>query len=94
MNSDFTPFDQIVLDPELCANAPPTSASIRVWAAIYTASKASTAPTSNEFSKSYGEKALQLCREVYVNKNSWDDDSDDKLMMASYAGGNALPTAR
>ena len=44
----------------------------------------------NEFSKSYGEKALQLCKEVYVNKDSWDEESDDKLMMASYAGGMSI----
>lgn len=44
----------------------------------------------NEFSKSYGEKALQLCRDVYVTKDGWDADSDDKLMMASYAGGMSI----
>ena len=44
----------------------------------------------NEFSKSYGEKALQVCREVYVNKTGWGADSDDKLMMASYAGGMSI----
>jgi 3-deoxy-alpha-D-manno-octulosonate 8-oxidase len=44
----------------------------------------------NEFSKSYGEKALQLCQEVFVKKTAWDDDADDKLMMASYAGGMSI----
>ena len=48
----------------------------------------------NEFSKSYGEKALQLCREVYVNKTGWDAESDDKLMMASYAGGMSIAYSR
>jgi 3-deoxy-alpha-D-manno-octulosonate 8-oxidase len=33
---------------------------------------------------------LQLCRDVYVNKDGWDADSDDKLMMASYAGGMSI----
>jgi len=44
----------------------------------------------NEFSKSYGEKALELCREVFVRKDRWDDESDDQLMMASYAGGMSI----
>jgi 3-deoxy-alpha-D-manno-octulosonate 8-oxidase len=44
----------------------------------------------NEFSKSYGEKALQLCRDVFVNKDGWDAVCDDKLMMASYAGGMSI----
>src|ERR1700744_2229466 len=44
----------------------------------------------NEFSKSYGEKALQLCQDVYVKKQGWDTESDEKLMMASYAGGMSI----
>ena len=44
----------------------------------------------NEFSKSYGEKALELCREVFINKTTWVEECDDKLMMASYAGGMSI----
>jgi 3-deoxy-alpha-D-manno-octulosonate 8-oxidase len=44
----------------------------------------------NEFSKSYGEKALQLCQEVFVKKDRWNETSDDQLMMASYAGGMSI----
>jgi 3-deoxy-alpha-D-manno-octulosonate 8-oxidase len=90
MNSDFTPFDQIVLDPQLTSNAP---ANQRFYTGMdcYIHCIESLAGTYlNEFSKSYGEKALELCREVYVNKHSWDDESDDKLMMASYAGGMSI----
>ena len=41
----------------------------------------------NAFSKAYGEKALELCRDVFLKK---DKDSDDKLMMASYCGGMSI----
>ena len=44
----------------------------------------------NEFSKSYGEKALALCQYVFLEKDTWDDECDDKLMMASYAGGMSI----
>ncbi len=44
----------------------------------------------NEFSKSYGEKALELCQKVFVDKDKWNDESDDQLMMASYAGGMSI----
>jgi 3-deoxy-alpha-D-manno-octulosonate 8-oxidase len=44
----------------------------------------------NEFSKSYGEKALDLCRKIYVEKTGWDEQSDEQLMMASYAGGMSI----
>ncbi len=90
MNSDFTPFDQIVLDPELTANAPANQRFYTGMDCYIHCIESLTGTYLNEFSKSYGEKALQLCRDVYVNKTSWDADSDDKLMMASYAGGMSI----
>ncbi len=44
----------------------------------------------NEFSKSYGEKALNLCQEVFLGEGAWGPEHDDKLMMASYAGGMSI----
>ena len=90
MNSDFTPFDQIILDPELTANAPANQRFYTGMDCYIHCIESLTGTYLNEFSKSYGEKALQLCREVYVNKSGWDADSDDKLMMASYAGGMSI----
>src|SRR3984893_16495532 len=90
MNSDFTPFGQIVLDPELTANAPANQRFYTGMDCYIHCIESLTGTYLNEFSKSYGEKALQLCREVYVKKTGWDDDSDDKLMMASYAGGMSI----
>jgi 3-deoxy-alpha-D-manno-octulosonate 8-oxidase len=90
MNSDFTPFDQIVLDPELTADAPANQRFYTGMDCYIHCIESLTGTYLNEFSKSYGEKALQLCREVYVNRSGWDADSDDKLMMASYAGGMSI----
>ena len=90
MNSDFTPFDQIVLDPELCANAPANQRFYTGMDCYIHCIESLTGTYLNEFSKSYGEKALELCREVFVNKSTWDDECDDKLMMASYAGGMSI----
>ncbi len=90
MNSDFTPFDQILLDPELTANAPVNQRFYTGMDCYIHCIESLTGTYLNEFSKSYGEKALQLCRDVYVNKEGWDEASDDKLMMASYAGGMSI----
>jgi len=90
MNSDFTPFDQIVLDPELTANAPVNQRFYTGMDCYIHCIESLHGTYLNEFSKSYGEKALQLCRDVYVNKDGWDAESDDKLMMASYAGGMSI----
>jgi len=90
MNSDFTPFDQIVLDPELTAGAPKNQRFYTGMDCYIHCIESLQGTYLNEFSKSYGEKALELCREVFLKKDSWDEASDDKLMMASYAGGMSI----
>ncbi len=87
INSDYTLFDQIMLDPELLAGVPKDQ-----W--FYTGMDCyihdieSLAGTFiNEFSKAYGEKSLELCRQVFLEDHP---DRDDKLMMASYFGGMSI----
>ena len=90
MNSDFTPFDQIVLDPELTKDAPANQRFYTGMDCYIHCIESLEGTYLNEFSKSYGEKALQLCQKVFVEKNYWDNESDDQLMMASYAGGMSI----
>jgi len=90
MNSDFTPFSQIVLDPELAANVPHNQRFYTGMDCYIHCIESLEGTFLNEFSKSYGEKALELCQEVFLKKESWDNECDDKLMMASYAGGMSI----
>ena len=90
MNSDFTPFDQIVLDPELTKDAPVNQRFYTGMDCYIHCIESLQGTYLNEFSKSYGEKALELCQKIFLEKQIWDDDSDNKLMMASYAGGMSI----
>lgn len=90
MNSDFTPFNQIVLDPELIANVPVNQRFYTGMDCYIHCIESLQGTYLNEFSKSYGEKALELCQEIFLKKDNWNDESDDKLMMASYAGGMSI----
>ncbi len=90
MNSDFTPFDQIVLDPELTKDAPANQRFYTGMDCYIHCIESLEGTFLNEFSKSFGEKALELCREVFLSNEPWSDTSDDKLMMASYAGGMSI----
>jgi 3-deoxy-alpha-D-manno-octulosonate 8-oxidase len=90
MNSDFTPFDQIVLDPELTANAPVNQRFYTGMDCYIHCIESLTGTFLNEFSKSYGEKALSLCQQVFLGKEVWGSEHDDRLMMASYAGGMSI----
>lgn len=90
MNSDFTPFDQIVLDPELIHKVPQHQRFYTGMDCYIHCIESLQGTYLNEFSKSYGEKALELCRNIFLEKDNWDNESDDKLMMASYAGGMSI----
>jgi len=90
MNSDFTPFDQIVLDPSLIKDAPANQRFYTGMDCYIHCIESLEGTFLNEFSKSYGDKALQLCREVFLGNSTWNEECDDKLMMASYAGGMSI----
>lgn len=87
INSDYTVFDQIVLDPELTAGVPADQHFYTGMDCYIHCVESLTGTYLNAFSRAYGEKALDLCREVFL---VGDEDSADKLMMASYFGGMSI----
>ncbi len=91
MNSDFTPFNQIVLDPLLIKEVPHDQCFYTGMDCYIHCIESLNGTYLNEFSKSYGEKALELCRKVFLRNNApWDDYCNEQLMMASYAGGMSI----
>lgn len=90
MNSDFTPFDQIILDPELIKGVPKNQNFYTGMDCYIHCVESLDGTFLNTFSQSYGEKAKEMCERIYLQKDIWDNDSDDELMMASYAGGMSI----
>ena len=87
INSDYTVFDQILLDPELIESAPPDQRFYTGMDCYIHCIESLTGTFLNAFSQAYGEKALELCREVFLGSGP---NLDDKLMMASYCGGMSI----
>lgn len=87
INSDYTVFDQVILDPELIADAPKTQRFYTGMDCYIHCVESLTGTYLNAFSKAYGEKSMDLCREVFLDEVA---DSDDKLMMASFFGGMSI----
>lgn len=87
INSDHTVFDQIVLDPELIAGVPTEQWFYTGMDCYIHCVESLTGTYLNAFSQAYGEKAMDLCREVFLGDPA---DRDDKLMMASYCGGMSI----
>ena len=87
INSDYTLFDQIVLDPELLVGVPKDQWFYTGMDCYIHDVESLQGTFINEFSRAYGEKSLELCREVCLGEH---EDKDDKLMMASYFGGMSI----
>jgi len=87
INSDFTVFDQIILDPDLIASAPVDQRFYTGMDCYIHCVESLTGTYLNTFSQAYGEKAMELCRDVFLGDGP---DGDDKLMMASYCGGMSI----
>lgn len=87
INSDYTVFDQMVLDPELIANAPKDQWFYTGMDCYIHDVESLQGTYINEFSRAYGEKSIELCRQVFLEDHP---DKDDKLMMASYFGGMSI----
>lgn len=90
LNSDFTPFDQVVLDPSLIGSAPKDQAFYTGMDCYIHCVESLTGTYLNAFSRTYGEKALELCNKIYLEKDDWDEESDEDLMMASWHGGMSI----
>ncbi|QSX28539.1 iron-containing alcohol dehydrogenase [Shewanella cyperi] len=87
LNSDYTVFDQIIMDSELIDGVP-TDQWFYTGMDCYIHCVESLEGTFlNEFARAYAEKAMDLCREVYLGDHP---EKDDKLMMASFMGGMSI----
>lgn len=89
INSDYTTFDQVVLDPDLTKGVPKDQWFYTGMDCFIHCIESLNGTYLNAFSQSYGEKALELCKEVYL-ENISATDSRDKLMMASWHGGMSI----
>jgi len=87
LNSDFTVFDQIILDPELTKDVLKKQHFYTGMDCYIHCIESLEGTFLNEFSRSYGEKSLDLCRQVFLDDHP---DSADKLMMASFFGGMSI----
>ena len=89
INSDYTPFDQIILDPDLLAGAPADQRFYTAMDSYIHGAESLRGTFINEYSRAYAEKSMDLCREVFLGDLN-EDLADEKLMIASYFGGLSI----
>ncbi|MFD0988611.1 iron-containing alcohol dehydrogenase family protein [Mariniflexile jejuense] len=90
INSDFTPFDQVILDSELTKDVPTDQWFYTGMDCYIHCIESLTGTYLNTFSETYGNMALELCKEVFLENNLTKTESEEKLMMASWHGGMSI----
>lgn len=90
INSDFTPFDQVILDPELTKGVPKNQWFFTGMDCFIHCVESLNGTFLNAFSQSYGEKAYDLCLEIFLGDSLSEAESRAKLMMASWHGGMSI----
>ncbi|GAA4899564.1 iron-containing alcohol dehydrogenase family protein [Flaviramulus aquimarinus] len=90
INSDFTPFDQVILDSELTRGVPKDQWFYTGMDCYIHCIESLTGTYLNAFSESYGNMALDLCKQIFLEDHLSDIESQEKLMMASWHGGMSI----
>ncbi|MBJ7883074.1 iron-containing alcohol dehydrogenase [Gelidibacter salicanalis] len=90
INSDYTPFDQVILDPELTTGIPKDQWFYTGMDCFIHCVESLNGTYLNAFSQSYGEKAYELCKEIFMDDKGSQEEQQDKLMMASWHGGMSI----
>ncbi|MBI1315631.1 iron-containing alcohol dehydrogenase [bacterium] len=91
LKCEWTVFDELILDPELCATVPRNQWFYTGMDTYIHCIESETGIHNNAFSKAYGEESLKLCREVFLGPEAGQSaDNDDKLVVASLFGGLSL----
>lgn len=89
INSDYTVFNQIILDPDLIEDAPNNQRFYTAMDCYVHNVEALTGTFINAFARAFGEKSYDLCKEVFLT-NIDRKEADEKLMMASLFGGLSI----
>lgn len=90
INSDFTPFDQVILDPDLSKTVPKNQWFFTGMDCFIHCVESLNGTFLNAFSQSYGEKAYDLCMEIFLGDSLSEEESRAKLTMASWHGGMSI----
>ena len=89
INSDYTTYDQVVLDPDLVGTVPKEQWFYTGMDCFIHCVESLKGTYLNAFSQSYGEKAHELCTEVFLSDLP-KTEAEEKLMMASWHGGMSI----
>lgn len=93
MNSDFTVYDQIVMDPDLTATVPRNQFFYTGMDAYIHCVEALAGSYRNAIGDAYSRETINLCRQIFLEGDMMTPLNRERLMVASYLGGCAIATS-
>ena len=90
MNSDYTVYDQLILDPELTSTVPKDQYFWTGMDAYIHCIESLQGSYRNAIGDSYSHQSIRLCREVFLSSDMQSNSNREKLMIASFLGGCAI----
>ena len=89
MNSDFTMFEQVILDPDLTRTVPRDQyfyTGIDTYMHCFESLEGSY---RNVVVDALAQKAIEMCKDIFLSDDMMADENREKMMIASYLGGMA-----
>lgn len=93
MNSDFTVYDRIIMDPNLTATVPKDQYFFTGMDAYIHCVEALSGSYRNAIGDALSRETINLCRSVFNSEDMMSLESREKLMVASYLGGCSIATS-
>lgn len=93
MNSDFTVFDHVIMDPDLTMTVPRDQYFYTGMDAYIHCVEAIHGSYRNAIGDAYCRETINLCRQVFLDENMQSPENRERLMVASYLGGCAIATS-
>jgi len=93
MNSDYTVFNQLILDPNLTATVPEQQYFLSGMDAWIHCIESLNGSYRNPIGDAFSHQAINLCREVFSGGKMMSPENRAAMMVASYLGGCAIATS-
>jgi len=93
MNSDYTVYDQVILDPDLTKTVPRNQYFYTGMDAYIHCIESLNGSYRNAIGDAFSQQTITLCREIFASDDMMTDESRSKMMVASYLGGCAIATS-
>ena len=90
MNSHYSVFDHIVLDPDLISTVPKSQYFYTAMDSYIHSFESLCGNYRNFIGDTLSSTVVSLCEDIFLSENMMSDENREKLMVASYLGGCAV----